>query len=52
MIADLIGKGKHIRTVPVPVWAKNALDAWRIGGTLYRPIERAVGALLELKNLR
>jgi site-specific recombinase XerC len=22
VIADLIGKGKHIRTVPVPVWAK------------------------------
>jgi site-specific recombinase XerD len=24
VIADLIGKGKHIRTVPVPVWAKRA----------------------------
>src|SRR5438105_12897633 len=22
VIADLIGKGKHIRTVPVPAWAK------------------------------
>jgi site-specific recombinase XerD len=28
VIADLIGKGKHIRTVPVPVWAKNAVDEW------------------------
>ncbi len=28
MIADLIGKGKHIRTVPVPVWAKRAVDEW------------------------
>jgi hypothetical protein len=24
--ADLIGKGKRIRTVPVPVWAKRAVD--------------------------
>jgi Phage integrase family len=22
VIADLVGKGKHIRTVPVPLWAK------------------------------
>ena len=28
VIADLIGKGKHIRTVPVPVWAKRAVDEW------------------------
>jgi hypothetical protein len=26
VIADLTGKGKHIRTVPVPVWAKRAVD--------------------------
>src|ERR1035437_5899806 len=28
VIADLIGKGKHIRTVPVPNWAKRAVDEW------------------------
>jgi site-specific recombinase XerD len=28
VIADLVGKGKHIRTVPVPVWAKRAVDEW------------------------
>jgi site-specific recombinase XerC len=28
VIADLIGKGKHIRTVPVPVWAERAVDEW------------------------
>jgi hypothetical protein len=28
VIADLIGKGKHVRTVPVPVWAKRAVDEW------------------------
>jgi hypothetical protein len=26
VIADLIGKGRHIRTVPVPAWAKRAVD--------------------------
>ena len=28
VIADLIGKGGHIRTVPVPAWVKTAVDAW------------------------
>jgi integrase-like protein len=28
IIADLIGKGRHIRTVPVPSWAKAAVDDW------------------------
>ena len=27
-IVDLIGKGGHIRTVPIPYWAKQALDGW------------------------
>src|SRR6185312_7270204 len=27
-IVDLIGKGDHIRTVPFPYWAKQALDGW------------------------
>ena len=26
VIADLVGKGKHITTVPVPVWAERAVD--------------------------
>jgi len=28
VIADLIGKAAHIRTVPVPGWVKSAIDAW------------------------
>jgi site-specific recombinase XerC len=28
VVADLIGKGKHIRPVPVPAWAKHAVDEW------------------------
>ena len=27
-VVDLIGKGGHIRTVPIPVWVKAALDDW------------------------
>ena len=27
-IVDLIGKGGHIRTVPIPQWTKQALDLW------------------------
>ena len=27
-VVDLIGKGGHIRTVPIPKWAKAALDQW------------------------
>ena len=28
MIVDLIGKGGRVRTVPMPSWAKNAIDPW------------------------
>src|SRR6516164_6411927 len=27
-IVDLVGKGRHIRTVPVPDWVKSAIDSW------------------------
>jgi site-specific recombinase XerD len=27
-IIDLVGKGGHVRTVPIPVWVKNAIDTW------------------------
>ena len=27
-IVDLVGKGGHIRTVPVPDWVKQSLDVW------------------------
>jgi integrase len=45
VIADLIGKGKHIRTVPVPAWVKRTVDAWTAAaqisaGTIFRPINR------------
>jgi site-specific recombinase XerD len=33
-IVDLVGKGRHIRTIPVPNWVKETLDAW-LGGSRY-----------------
>jgi site-specific recombinase XerD len=42
VIADLIGKGKHIRTVPVPAWTKRAVDEWTaaagINGAIFRRV--------------
>jgi site-specific recombinase XerD len=45
VIADLVGKGKHIRTVPVPVWAKRAVDEWTAAaginsGAIFRRVSR------------
>src|SRR5947199_3852727 len=46
VIADLVGKGGHIRTVPVPRWVKNALDVWTEAaqitqGRVFRSINKA-----------
>jgi hypothetical protein len=45
-IVDLVGKGGHIRTVPMPQGAKDALDSWTSAagiakGRLFRAIGRA-----------
>ena len=45
-VVDLIGKGRHIRTVPVPDWVKATLDAWTqaaaiTGGRLFRCVNRS-----------
>jgi integrase len=43
-IVDLIGKGGRIRTVPIPHWAKQALDEWiSAAGVTGGKIFRAVG---------
>jgi integrase len=44
-IVDLVGKGGHIRTVPIPDWAKTALDLWIAaagvaGGRIFRAVAR------------
>jgi integrase len=45
VLADLEGKGRRIRTVAVPVWVKQGVDAWRIAagieeGRLLRSIAK------------
>ena len=46
VIADLIGKGGHIRTVPIPPWVKVAIDSWTAAasiteGKVFRSINKA-----------
>ena len=46
VIADLVGKGGHIRTIPVPNWVKAGIDGWMgasgiTAGTLLRSINKA-----------
>ena len=45
-IVDLVGKGGHIRTVPVPDWVKQTLDEWMVAagivtGRVFRCVCRA-----------
>ncbi len=45
VIADLLGKAGHIRTVPIPNWVKTAIEKWIeasgiINGALFRSIDR------------
>ena len=44
-VLDLIGKGEHIRTVPIPLWVKAALDHWTAAagiteGKIFRAVAR------------
>jgi site-specific recombinase XerD len=44
-IVDLIGKHGRVRTIPMPTWVKNAIDAWTASagvfdGHLFRPVNR------------
>ena len=44
VLVDLIGKGGHMRTVPVPGWVKSAVDAWTSSASLQSGVLfRAVG---------
>jgi site-specific recombinase XerD len=45
VIADLVGKAAHIRTVPVPDWVKSSIDEWVASaaiteGRLFRCVSR------------
>jgi integrase len=46
VIVDLVGKGGHVRTVPIPPWVKNAVDVWTAAvnitaGRIFRAINKA-----------
>ncbi len=46
VIADMRGKGGRVRTVPVPMWVKQAVNAWMTAasiedGKLLRPVSKA-----------
>ena len=34
VIVDLLGKGGHVRTIPIPRWAKEKLDRWTSAATI------------------
>ena len=45
VIADLLGKAGHVRTIPIPVWVKQAIHAWKeasdvTDSTLFRSINK------------
>jgi integrase len=45
VIADLMGKAGHMRTVPIPAWVKSAIDEWKEAsgikeGAIFRSINR------------
>jgi integrase len=45
VIVDLVGKGNHVRTVPMPIWVKGAVDKWLTaasvqGGRVFRAVSR------------
>ena len=46
VIADLVGKGGHIRTVPIPLWVNRSMDSWTESaqittGRVFRSINKA-----------
>ena len=44
-IVDLVGKGNHVRTVPMPIWVKSTVDRWVAAaavtdGRVFRAVSR------------
>jgi integrase/recombinase XerD len=45
VLVDLVGKGKRVRTVPVPAWTKLLLDQWKmaagiVDGRVFRAVNK------------
>jgi integrase len=46
VFSDLLGKGGRVRTVPVPIWVKQAIDSWtKAAGTTSGPLLRSLRRL-------
>ena len=46
VIVNLVGKGGHVRTVPIPQWVKNAIGCWTeaagiASGPIFRQVNKA-----------
>ncbi len=46
VISDLVGKGGHVRTIPIPAWVKAHIDEWRRTanirkGRVFRAVNKA-----------
>src|ERR1700752_4340737 len=47
VIADLVGKGGYVRTVPIPTWVKKHVDAWTAAAAItHGPVFRAISRAL------
>jgi len=49
-IVDLVGKGGHVRTVPVPDWVRNELDDWLIAAGISLAAVWLHGRRIELSS--
>jgi site-specific recombinase XerD len=51
VLADLIGKGRHMRTIPVPGWVKSVVDQWTKSADLQSgALFRAIGKTGRVSN--
>ncbi len=46
VFADMVGKGGHVRTIPIPAWVASGLQSWITAanlrsGTIFRAINKA-----------
>ena len=46
VVLDLVGKGRRVRTIPMPSWTKHAIDTWITtstisSGFLFRPLNKS-----------
>jgi len=55
-IVDLMGKGRRVRTIPIPSWAKQAIDLWLesveiTSGSLFVPLSRGGNLIADASSL-